>query len=1317
MRAFLTLLASCVLSHVALSQGVHRFPLQPDGTDELSGQPKLGPDSETISALMGLESVTLNELTLPEAGKVSLRLDRVSLEDMQFGFHVNGQPAPGLMAGLDISVWKGEVVGDPGSDVFISFSKVGTRGWVDYGHKRYHLMPQPGDGLNWYDGYSVIVENEKLASLGVDLGMSCGFEDLDRNELTPEERPSSEVPQFLGGGNNVNLYECAVAVETDFQLFQVFGNDLAAETAYITMLLAAGSDRYIEQNNTRLVYPYVQFYTNSNDGWSSQDSGGNSIDLLNEFVAAWGGSALPGNADLGHFLSGAGLGGGVAYLGVLCETSNNFNFGVSGNLAGNVPFPIQQGPINWDFVVYTHELGHNFDSPHTHDFCPTPLDSCAPPAYFGACQSSQVCISNGTIMSYCHLCSGGISNITTYFHPAAQATMASHVQSCLPIVLGISSNPPVQVNPGVPTTLTANVTGSVNSVEMHYRFSTGSSYTVVPMANQGGGNYAATLPAADCLDSPQFFFRASDGAGPLSTQVFSASVGTATTAFFDDFQTNQGWSVGALDDDATTGVWTRVDPNPTDAQPGEGVNPGSGPFCFVTGQGSAGGSLGENDVDGGKTTLFSPTFNLAGEEATISYWRWYSNNTGASPGADVFEVEITSNGSTWVDVETVGPTGAGTTGGWVLHAFNVADFVTPSSAVQVRFIASDLGNGSIVEAGVDDFQVTLVDCDTGPQPPVADFTGSPTSGIRPLTVTFSDTSSGIATSWSWNFGDTGTSSSQNPVHTYTTAGTYSVSLTATGPDGTDTLTRTNYISVSEAPPTANFTGTPTVGTRPLTVSFTNTTTGVATSWSWSFGDTGTSNQQNPTHTYSLSGTYTVSLTATGPGGLDTETKGDYIIVTDVPPTADFTATPTSGVVPLTVSFTYPTRGGASSWSWSFGDTGTSNQQNPTHTYSFPGTFTVSMSATNSGGSDVETKTGYIVVSAPAPPVADFSASPTSGLVPLTVSFSDASTGDVTSWFWSFGDLGTSTQQNPTHTYAVAGTYSVILLASGPGGDNTETKTDYIVVSPPSAANFSASTASGGVPLSVSFTDLSTATVTSWSWDFGDMNTSNQQNPTHVYAAAGTYTVSLTVDGPGGADTSVMPDLVTVYPAATATFRNGTGINPPCFTPSLAVIGQTWTAGVDSAAVSGTTLTVILARTASSPGVVLSTGELLIDPSSPLLFNSFAVSSGGVDTHSFAIPNDVGFVGNTGHMQAFLFGPILQWCNAAELSVGFPAPSPAPLAGFNGSPLTGPAPHTVLFSDTSSGSITDCVWSFGDGSTSTLQNPPTPTRLRAPTRSA
>ena len=168
-----------------------------------------------------------------------------------------------------------------------------------------------------------------------------------------------------------------------------------------------------------------------------------------------------------------------------------------------------------------------------------------------------------------------------------------------------------------------------------------------------------------------------------------------------------------------------------------------------------------------------------------------------------------------------------------------------------------------------------------PEPVHAEFVATPASGVRPLPVQFTNQSTGDYDTCTSTFGDGGTSTScSNPTHTYATKGVYTVALTVTGPGGTDTLTRTDSITVYE-PVQADFAGSPRAGIPPLFVTFTNQSTGDYNTCAWTFGDGGTSSScSNPTHTYATEGVYTVALTVSGPGGTDTQTRDRYIMVGD-----------------------------------------------------------------------------------------------------------------------------------------------------------------------------------------------------------------------------------------------------------------------------------------------------------------------------------------------------------------------------------------------------------------------------------------------------
>ncbi len=234
------------------------------------------------------------------------------------------------------------------------------------------------------------------------------------------------------------------------------------------------------------------------------------------------------------------------------------------------------------------------------------------------------------------------------------------------------------------------------------------------------------------------------------------------------------------------------------------------------------------------------------------------------------------------------------------------------------------------------------------------------------------------------------------------------------------------------------------------------------------------------------------------------------------PRADFSASDTLSVPGQDLTFTDLSTGSPEAWYWDFGDGEISVEQNPTHAYAGTGTYTVTLTATSANGQDAVTKTDYITVGAVG--AADFSGTPTSGNAPLSVTFTDLSTGDILAWDWDFGDTGTSTDQSPTHEYVTPGVYTVTLVVTDYDGGDTEIKTDYITVGAAGVAAFSATPTEGIIPLTVDFTDESTGDVVSWDWDFGDGGTSTQQNPSYEYADPGIYHVGLTVTDAYDSDT-------------------------------------------------------------------------------------------------------------------------------------------------------------------------------------------------------
>ncbi|MBU0638438.1 MAG: hypothetical protein KKB50_06195 [Planctomycetes bacterium] len=282
---------------------------------------------------------------------------------------------------------------------------------------------------------------------------------------------------------------------------------------------------------------------------------------------------------------------------------------------------------------------------------------------------------------------------------------------------------PLHVEPDGSSTLDISITPGfdtvdVNNVTLYVRTVSGGEFDAVPVTHVGGDQFTVNFPPRGCGDDTEFYVVAGTTSGGLTysptgapDDVYSTPVGTALVLFSDDMEADFGWDIDvAGDDDATTGMWNRMDPQGTAAQPEDDHSP-SGTMCWVT-DGNAGGSLGSYDVDNGKTSLFSPVFDFTQyPDATVSYWRWYSNDQGGTANEDVFEVLITNYGSAWVPLETVGPAGDETGGGWYFREFRVSDFLTPTQFVRFQFVASDEGSGSIVEAALDDFRVQAYVCE------------------------------------------------------------------------------------------------------------------------------------------------------------------------------------------------------------------------------------------------------------------------------------------------------------------------------------------------------------------------------------------------------------------------------------------------------------------------------------------------------------------------------------------------------------------------------------------------------------------------------
>ncbi|MBT7310315.1 T9SS type A sorting domain-containing protein, partial [bacterium] len=251
--------------------------------------------------------------------------------------------------------------------------------------------------------------------------------------------------------------------------------------------------------------------------------------------------------------------------------------------------------------------------------------------------------------------------------------------------------------------------------DMHFYYMTSGSGAIneLTLNATGGNDYAASIPGQATGTRVRYWITATDELGLTSCQPESSPVESYSfridepISHYDDMESDTGWTVGADGDDATTGIWTRVDPNGIEAAgtqvvPEDDATLDPGTMCFITGQSSEGANQGEEDVDGGTTTLLSPVYNLNGyNDVTVTYKRWYTNDTGYSPSEDSWVVEVT-DGSSWVSLENT----MSSNRSWATKSFSLDGVIDMTSSVQFRFIASDFGGGSVVEAGVDEFILT-----------------------------------------------------------------------------------------------------------------------------------------------------------------------------------------------------------------------------------------------------------------------------------------------------------------------------------------------------------------------------------------------------------------------------------------------------------------------------------------------------------------------------------------------------------------------------------------------------------------------------------
>lgn len=517
----------------------------------------------------------------------------------------------------------------------------------------------------------------------------------------------------------------------------------------------------------------------------------------------------------------------------------------------------------------------------------------------------------------------------------------------------------------------------------------------------------------------------------------------------------------------------------------------------------------------------------------------------------------------------------------------------------------------------------------------------------------------IISQWQWDFGDSNTATLQNPQHTYADTGFYNVTLIVSTTIGcSDTVSHNAYNSPYPEAAFLYDTACLTFPTHFTDLSVTPAIDSIIY-WQWDFGDGHSTTQQNPLHTYADSGFYTVTLTVSSTFGCsDTTTHTVYVKPLPVP---GFSTMPVCFGTPTVFNDTSFSSvvDTISTWTWYFGDGTSSNLQNPTHLYNDTGVFSVTLVVSSSVGCSDSAVTDVYV-----------SPLPEAGFVFDTIcignntNFSDESftlaNDSITDWAWQFGDNTADTLPNPAHIYADTGFFDVTLLITTSIGC-TDSIVHDVFVSPSPIADFEADSVCLGMP--TTYTDISYSlafdTLTAWDWDFGDGTTAQQQNPTHIYADTGHYSVTLICYTQIGCSGSITRDVYVKplpYPEYDAL--------PVCF-------GQPMQFN---------------------------------DMSSAAQNDSIAGWLWHIQGMTNPVQNPVHVFGDTGIFNVTLVVTGMLGCSDSVTHNVYV--SPYPEADFMYDTVC--MGHTTGFSDISqvlnSDSLTQWIWHFGDGSSATQQNP-------------
>ncbi len=1077
-------------------------------------------------------------------------------------------------------------------------------------------------------------------------------------------------------------YETEIAIASDFLMFQFFGSVAAAESFTLGVLnnvQTVFDNEFADEIRFVAVANYISSCSTC-DPWTPSTLANN---LLVSF-RDWGNLGGFGvGFDVASLWTNRDFDGnviGLAWIGALC--------------AGNRYNVLQRFSFNAELLrnLQAHELGHNFNSNHDPD---------------GSSTIMAPAINNFPVWS-----ANSVNVINNYINFVA-ATGA-----CFS---GCGSSGPTPPSAQIQLPVTHVCPGSV-----------------VPIIDASTGNPTTwswslfgAIPSSSPQQNPVVVYN-NPGVFPVQLTV-SNFAGSDTHIADQDIVVDQNGQKFLLYEtfENDLGAWEVVNPDNNITWQVKEV--GGSPYGKKAAWVNHFTYSGSGQVDG----LVSPPFSLSGVSSPVLRID-YAYRRRTSTSSEQLRVKLSTNGGATFPhtLFTAQENGNGNfaTGGLSSAAFTPA--VTndwcyagnpgPATCLQIN-LSPYIGNDNVriliesVNAGnnnlyVDNVRVE-VDC-IAIEPPVAVIGAQPVTGCAPLTVSFQDNSLGVVESRIWNFsgGNPSTSTSAFPVVTYAQPGTYGVALEVFNGAGSSLSVQSSLIQVNTSP-VADFSFT----VNGNTVQFNNLSQGLG-SFLWEFGNGQTSIQANPTYTYPQAGTYTVRLTVSNDCG---QTVKERLVTIVAPPTAAFSATPTSGCVPLTVQFSNTSAGNPGSLQWDFpgGNPASSTAANPIVTYSNPGAYNVRLIARSGNLADTLVIANFIT--AGQGPAANFSYTYATGQTSAV--FTNTST-NADSIRWNAAGQS-STEHSPIFNFPADGDYTVLLIAFNACGSDTATQTITIVTPPQAGFQFNAG--AGCAPATVQFAAAASANTTSYAWSFpgGSPAASASANPVVTYALPGAYTVTLVVGNAAGFDTLAQSVVIGAGPAADFTFAvNGSSVQFNAVTSAADTYAWDFGDGGSSSASSPlhsyaadgqytVTLTVTNAcgTTQATHPVTINSALPTVDFSvaaregcSPFSIQFQNLSSSNAESYLWSFPG-----GNPAG--STLPNPVVTYAQPGVYTVSLTATNanggasitrmdyiqvlPPPQAGF-GFHID---ERTVAFVNTST-QATSHLWDFGDGQTSTEEHP-------------